>query len=263
MTTEQVPAPAPKPTGLNPLKLKSLEPKEVPEVLDFLRENGVAILVGAGLAAAVFLGWSLYRNFRSSQEVAASQQLFNAQSPEQVQAVLSQYPKTSSAPLAQLIVAAQAFDQGQYELALNQFAEFQKQHPGHELAANAELGVIQSREAMGQLEQALAEYTAFAAAHPGHYLEPAAVFGRARTLEQLGRHDEALAVYGAFLDAYADDERWAGRAEAARSFVQKEMRARARGDAPATSVVAPAALAPAFSFPGMTPEAAPSAPAAP
>ncbi len=246
MTTDPAPspAPAPQPERPNPLKSKALEPMEVPEVLTFLRENGAAIVAGAGVAAAIFLGWSLFRNHQSAQRDAAAQLLFNAQSAEQIQQVVSQYPKSPAAPLAALLLAGQAFDQGQYETAQNLFADFLAKHPDHLMADQARVGILQCLEATGRHAEAVEGYAAFVAEKPGHYLESAAVFGRARSLELLGRLDEARAVYQAFIEAHADDDRLRGRAESALAFLEKEARARASG-------IAQSPAAPAFNFPAL------------
>lgn len=244
------PTPPGAPSQPGSLKEKLLEIKEAPEALDFLRENGVSILVGAAVAAAIFLGWSLYRNHKAQQRTAAATLLFTAQNAEQVQQVINQYPSTPAAPLALLIMAGEAFDQGQYDYAQSLFNRFLQEHPTHDLRDQAAFGVIQCIEAAGRAQEALAAYEAFAAQHPGHYLEPAARFARARCIEQMGRLEEARAAYEEFL-ASQQDERWRGRAESAIAFVNKEMRARARGDAPTGM----ADQAPAISFPGLVPGA--------
>jgi predicted negative regulator of RcsB-dependent stress response len=245
--TESTP-PAP-PRSANVIKTVARELENAPELIDFLRQNGVAILIGASVAAAVFLGWSLYRNHRIQQRAAASALLFSAQGADQVQQVLNRYPRTPAAPLAQLIMAGAAFDQGQYDYAHSLFSRFLEEHPDHELRDQAKFAVIQCLEAAGRAEEAHAAYTAFAAERPGHYLEPAARLGAARCLELLGRLDEARAAYVALRDEFTD-ERWRARAESAIAFVDKEIRARARGDVSS----APAAPAPVFSFPSLFPE---------
>lgn len=256
MSTENAPeAPAEKPAGHNPLKDKALEIKEVPEVLDFLRENGISILVGAGVAAAVFLGWSLYRNLQTSQRETAAAQIFNAQTPEQIQQVVTEYPKTPAASLAQLILAGQAFDQGQYEMAHNLFAQFIEQHPDHELRDNATLGIVQCTEASGRYTEALDGYTRFIAEHPGHYLEPTATFGKARCLELLGRFEDAQAVYEGFIAGRDEDDNWRNRAESALAMLKKDMRAQARGE----KVQLLETATPAFNFPALQ-QAAPTLP---
>lgn len=266
MSTDNTPdTPATKPASHNPLKSKQLEVSEVPEVLDFLRENGVSILVGAGIAAAVFLGWSVYRNQQISAREKASAQIFAAQSAEQVQQVVNEFPKTPAASLGQLLLAGQAFDQGQYEVAHNLFAQFIEQHPDHEMRDNAAFAIIQCTEASGQFEAALTEYDQFIAAHPDHYLATAATFGKARCFELLNRFDDAKAVYEEILAAREETDPWHARAESALLVLERDMRAVARGE---KVQLLPVAATPAFSFPALqqsTPVIAPAVqtPAAP
>ena len=252
MSTEQQPSNTPeKPVGHNPLNDPALERMEVPEVLDFLKENGMSILIGVGLAVVVFVGFSTYRNYRKSQEVTASAQLFNAQATEQIQQVVAQYPKTAVAPLAQLTLAGSYFDQGQFEMAQNAFATFIQQYPGHDLTLNAELGQLQCLEALGRYDEALDGYGRFIEANKGRYLEAAAVFGKGRCLEQLGRLPEARALYEDLL--LADPKgRWAGRAEFSMQFVDKQMRAKEKG---LPLEAAPAAANVPLNLPMLTPEA--------
>jgi hypothetical protein len=140
---------------------------EVPEVLDFLKENGMSILIGVGLAWSLFVGISAFRNFRKTQESSASSMLFSSQAAEQFQQLVDQYPKTAAAPLAQLSLASEYFDQGQFEMAQNAFATFAQTYPTHSFALAAELGQVQSLEALGRLDEALDGYTKFAEAHKG------------------------------------------------------------------------------------------------
>ncbi len=241
MSTEQQPASdAPKPISHNPLNDPALVRQEVPEVMDFLKENGMSILIGVGLAVAVFVGISSYRNYRQSQEITASSQLFNSQAPEQLQQVVEQFPKTSAAPLAQLALAGGYYDQGQFEMAQNAFGAFLQKFPTHSQAIVAELGGAQCLEALGSYEEAVAGYDKFIAAHKGRYLEAAAVFGKGRCLEQLGKRTEARALYEDLL--LADPKgRWAGRAEYALQYVDKEIRLAAKGGTAPAAVVAPEA----------------------
>lgn len=263
MSTEQPAAdsnPQPVPVSHNPLKDHALEAKEVPEVLDFLRDNGTAMLIGLSLAVVAFLGWSVYRTYRSSQERTASNLLFNSRAAEQFQQVIDQYPKTSAAPLAHLTLASIYYDESQFEMAQHVFAQFLQKFPGHEMVAAAQLGNVQCQEALNQLEEAADGYARFAQEHPGHYLAPNAIFGRARCLEQLGRLDEAKAAYEDFIVAHPED-RWSARAESAIGFIEKELRARRQAPAGA-ALAAPAAGNPVFVSPVAEAPVAP-APVAP
>ncbi|MCS6770936.1 MAG: tetratricopeptide repeat protein [Kiritimatiellae bacterium] len=220
------------------LKDRLLEIREVPEAIDFLRENGVAILIGAGAAAALFLGWSLYRNFQAQKHAEAAQLLFSAQSVEQIQEVATRYSSAPVAPLAKLVLAGQAYDQGDYEYAHTLFTQFVQEHPNHDMRDQAAFAAITCLEAAGRFEEAREAYAAFSAERPGHYLSPAAEFARARCLEQMGRLEEARDEYRRFIES-APDDRWRARAESAIAFVEKEIRARGGARNPGLSPVTP------------------------
>lgn len=237
MTTEQTPQTTPAPAAPhphNPLLDPALTTREVPEVLDFMRENGMSILIGVGLAVIIFLGFSVYRNYRKSQEITAQSMLFNSRAAEQFQEVMDKYPKTSSAPLAHLALAGQYFDEGQYELAQHVFGQFLQRFPEHSLKPDAVLGNVLCLEALGRFDEALEGYDRFVKDHPTHYRAALAQFGKGRCLEQLGRLEESKAVYEDFLVNHPD-ERWTARAETSIQFVEKEIRARKSGAVPAAS----------------------------
>lgn len=265
MSTEQTPETtpaAPESPIRNPLRDARLEAKEVPEVLDFLRENGTSILIGVGLAVVIFLGYSAFRNYRRSQEITASSQLFNSRAAEQFQQLASQYTGTSAAPLAQLALAGQYFDEGQYELAQNAFTEFLQRHPGHAFETTAVLGNVQCLEALERYDEARAGYEAFLKDHPKHYLEVTALLGQGRCLEQLGRLEDARALYEDYQTANPEG-RWEGRVDAALRFAEKAMRARDQGAAVSAAPATPAAPEPILTIPAPQPAAQDLPPAGP
>lgn len=233
MTTEpQKPAPDTpvKPVSPSLRDLKDLGDLDGSDALDFLRENGVAILLGVGVAVAVFLGFSVWKNYKASAAAEAETQLFQAEAPEQIQQVIDKYGSTPAAPLAYLALAGRYFDDGQYELAESVYTQFREKFPGHTFHLSAELGMAQCKEAAGRLQEALDAFTAFATAHPDSYLASLAIFGKARCLEQLGRFDEAKAVYEDYIAANPASL-WADRADAAILYVEQSRRAAQRATA--------------------------------
>ena len=203
---------------------EELRQHEVPEMLTFLRDNGMAILIGVALAVAIFVSLSVYRNYKKTAAEQASLALFQAQTPDQVQKVLDDYGSTPIAPVAALSLASDYFNAGQFELADHHFAQFLARFPGNSLAPVAELGLAQCKEATGQLDQALEGFKKLNAEYQGHYLAPLAMFGEARTLEQLKRFDEAKALYEDFIAANPTNQ-WLNRAEASLLYVDMAKRA--------------------------------------
>lgn len=249
MNTDSKQPEEPTPAGKT-AKEQILEQHEVPEVLEFLKENGVAIVVGAAIAVGAFVGYSVWQNGKATKQVTASTMLANSQTVPQFQEIINNYSDTLAAPMATLSLAAAYYDQGQYDLARHTFIQFQTTYPDHDMLPVADLGVAQSQEAAGSLNEAISGYEAFLNRHPKHYLAPSATFGKARALEVQGRFDEARAVYEDFIAAHPDS-RWTGRAETGLEFVKKQQRAEAM---PKTSAVT---VAPVEEVSAVTEEAAP------
>lgn len=210
---------------------QQLEQHEVPEVLEFLKENGVAIVVGVVIAVAGFVGFTAWKDSKAAKVESASILLANSQTAPQFQEIINSYPGTPAVPLAELSLGGAYFDQGQYELALQVFRQFRVTYPEHEWLPVAELCEAQSLEALGNLAEALPAYQAFVDTRPDHYLMPSATFGKARVLEADRRYDDAKAVYEEFIAAYPDS-RWSPRAETALDFVGKKQRAEVAAPAP-------------------------------
>lgn len=195
----------------------------LPEALEFLKENAVAIVVGVLIAVVGFVGYIIWQNAGKAEADAAAALLFNSQTAQQYQEVVNNYPETPAAPLAMLSLAAAYFDQGQYDLALATFDGFASKYPSHDMLAVARLGSAQAKESLGRNDEALAAYEEFLKSYPEHFMIPNATFGKARVLEASGKYDEAKAVYEAFMAANPDSM-WTGRAESGLRFTGKTER---------------------------------------
>lgn len=233
---------------------------EIQKLLELFKGRGQSVLIGLGLAVAVFLGFGAYRNYTHSLALRASQLLMGARNTEQLQQVISRYSSTPSAPVAMLALASQYFEVGQYDLAQFTYAQFEQKYPKHPMARAAELGKAQCLEAGGQVGQARDAFESFAKADPDHFLTPLALLGKARCLTQLGLFAEAKVTYEDFIAANPESG-WTPLAETGLLFVDKEIRA--KGKTPETKPPAPTVpAAPSASSPAALPLWAPSAPAA-
>ncbi len=202
-------------------------PDEVQEVLQKLREYSQPILIGVAAALVAFLAVWGYRQYSANKSQQAARTYATAQSAEDLQAVVNDYPDSSVAPLARLALAQELFHTGQPEEALRHYKAFIDEHPEHIMVPGAELGRASSLEALNQLPQALEAYTEFLDAYETHYLRPMAVFGQARCLEQMQRFDEARVVYEDFIAAHPESD-WVRQAETSLEYLQRARKAAAR-----------------------------------
>ena len=179
---------------------------------DLADRYGRQAALATGVVVVAILAAFWYRTHKQNQREEAVAQLSAARTPQDLEALVSDYGDTPVIPLALLKLAKGYFDNGNYDMALTRYTEFEEKYTDHEMLPAAGLGRVHCLEARGQLQEALAGFEAFTTLHPGHFLQPEAVLGRGRCLEQLGRHDEARTVYEDFIAANPDNG-WTPRAE--------------------------------------------------
>lgn len=192
------------------------------DIKALLRAHGVPILIGICVVLAAFTIVGLRRSIGQKKADEAERMLFNARSVQDISSMISKYPATPLTPLAFLKLAKAYYEAGNYDLALNKYADFKQKYPAHDLVDVAELGRLHSMEALGQTDQAMKGFDDFARNNPRHYLAPQAMFGQARCLEQQGRLNEARALYEDFVTAHPKSD-WIPRVKELLDNVTKKM----------------------------------------
>lgn len=216
----------------------SLEQAEVADVAQFFQQYGRPILLAVGVAVAAYLAVTLYQN-RQARAGAEADRMLDSGDPDQLRALIAQYPNSAAAAAAELRLAREYYDRADYAAALALYGDFAARRPGHPMALTAKLNVAICLEALGRTGDARTAYQAFAQAHPDHFLAAQARFGEARSLEQDGQYAEAKAVYENFR-ADQPDSPWNQVAEMAVKSIEMKIRA-ARAEASAPAPVDPPA----------------------
>ena len=174
-----------------------------------LKKGTQWILVLSSLAVlAASVAFTLRARERKASDKAAID-FSVANSPEALQNVVNEHANTPVAALAQLMLGAQEFNKGDYELSLRNYEAFLSGNASHPLANAASLGRLMCLEALGRTTEALDGFAAF---DSKDVLYPQAQFGRARCLEKLDRLTEARDVYASISEALPDTI-WASQAE--------------------------------------------------
>ncbi len=197
--------------------------KEVHDALTLARQYGPAIGIGLVLGLALIL----FTVFRQQQKAASEEAAFalfqGAQTADQMQLVIDQYPGSAAAPMAKLSLASRHFRESRFDQARDHYSQFIERFPRHMMRPAAELGLAYSDEALGRLPEALEGFRSFRIAHPDHYLTPVAHLDEARLLGKLGRVDEARAIYESILDD--PDHAWRMQARTDLLYLEKDVRA--------------------------------------
>ena len=146
--------------------------------------NVVVALVVAGAALGGYKWWQ-------DRGMAANREFAQAQSFEELEAVVAKYGSTSVGNATRLRLAKAYFDASRYEDALQTYETCLKKGAPNGFAEVAQLGGAHSLEALGNLDEAFAAYSGFAEKNPKHFLAAQARMGMARILTLQGKKDEA------------------------------------------------------------------------
>lgn len=217
---EKTPAPStpePKPVGTE-------ENPDVQQLKALFAQYGKPALIAVTLAVILFLGLSIWRNQKAAKIAAASQALFQATTPEELQQQADLHPDAVTAPLALAGAAAEYYNANRFEEALETYRLFLAKYPDHLMTDTSRLGLAASFEALDRYPEAIETYQLFVTDRPDSPLRPQAQIGAARCLQQIEKFDEARIIYEDILAANADSE-WAAQAETGLLFLQKAERA--------------------------------------
>jgi len=200
----------------------STQHDEIRQLMRFLRIHAIPMAVGTCIILVAIIAVLLYRDYRRKGIEKASLMLSLAYSVQDLETLVAQHRSTPTAPLALMKLAKAYFDSGNYDMALNKYAEFEMEYPDHPLVEVAELGKAHCLEARGQLEEALSAFIAFSAQQPDHFLTSQAIFGQARCLEQLRRYREAKALCEDFVTLHPESG-WVLRAEQSLAAINRKL----------------------------------------
>ena len=143
------------------------------------------------IALIVVGGYYGVKHHIEAKKVAASSEVVNALTVEELEGAVTEYGSTATGPVLKMRLAKQYFDAGRYEEALAQYEDLEKA-PAEGFEDVPVVGKAQTLEAMGKYDEALAIFEKFAAEKPNNYLTLTAQLGAARCVAEKGDKDAAL-----------------------------------------------------------------------
>jgi TolA-binding protein len=205
------------------LKHQALENAEVKEVLNVIQKYAKPVATAIVVVCVLFLANNFFKSNRIKKEAKADAALMQAKTAEDYQAILNDFGKTPSAPLAMMGLAQEKFNAGQLDEAETLYGEFAAKYPRHDMAVQAEFNQITCKEAKGELSEAIILYGEFKDKHEGSHLAPVALLGQARCFESLDNYPEAKLVYEDIITFYPESG-WSQIAESNLGVVESKLK---------------------------------------
>jgi tetratricopeptide (TPR) repeat protein len=183
------------------LQKHALEQEEVHEVVAFFQKYSKPALVAFTAVCLIFVVSQVIKSQRIKKELTADAAFVQAASPEDLQAIIDDYPATPTAPFATIKLAQIKFNNGDVPAAEKLYQKAKDEYKQQDIALIAELGLITCKENKKQFAEAQKEYATFAKAHPESYLVPMATFNQARCFEALNKYADAIRIYDSLIAA--------------------------------------------------------------
>jgi TolA-binding protein len=168
---------------------------------DRYKKEVMAVLILALLGAAAFGG---YRIYSDRQANSAAELLASAKTGTDFQKVITQYPKTSAAGSAYLLLADAQRNEKKFAEANATLQTFLDKFPKHELTGTARLALAGNLEALGKKDEALAAYQRLVADDPKGFAAPVALYSEIHLLKEKKQIDEARRVCETLMTQYRD-----------------------------------------------------------
>jgi predicted negative regulator of RcsB-dependent stress response len=236
-----------------PTTVSTADPAPDREVFwDRYKKEVMAVLVLALLGVAAFGGYRLYSDQQANK---AAELLAGAKTAPDFQKVIAEYPKTSAAGSAYLLLADAQRNEKKFADANTTLQTFVDKFPKHELIGTARLAIAANLEALGKKDEALAAYQRLVADDPKGYAAPFALFSEIHLLKEKKQIDEARKVCETLMTQYRESRL---AAEAA-----YQLRLLKPDNAPAASPSPSVAPPPPAAAPSAEQSVAPAAPPAP
>jgi tetratricopeptide (TPR) repeat protein len=221
---------------------------------DRYKREVMAVLILALVAVAAYGGYKLYIE---RQAGAAAAQLASAKTAADFQKLISDYPDTSAAASAYLLLADNQRNEKKFTEANATLQTFLDKFPKQELNGTARLAIAGNLEAMGKKDDALTAYQRLVAGDPQGYAAPIALYSQIHILKEKKQIAEARKVCETLMTQYRES-----RLAADAAYQLRLLKADSPASVAPTPSVAPSAPGPVTAAPP-APQSSAAAPPAP
>lgn len=174
------------------------------DMFAFWDEYQAKIILAAVLLVVAVAGYGAY-TINSSRKLANAQaSLAKAESVEQLQAVVTEYPGTAASGNASLLLAGKLREEKKYDEAIAVLRAFLDKNPAHPLAGGALLSIGATLEVQGKEDEAVETYQQIATKYNDSYSAPLALLAQANIQRAKGKNAEARRSYESIVSLYPE-----------------------------------------------------------
>lgn len=162
------------------------------------------ILFGLLALLMAVAGFGAYRFYTTRRDSAAATLLAQAKAAPDFQKVIDQYPSSTAAPSAYLLLAGQQQKEQKFADANTTLQKFVSKFPKHEFVTTAKMGIAGNLDSLGKSDEALETYRRLAVDYPRSFNAPLALLSEVPLLKQKGDIEGARRVCETVLTQYRD-----------------------------------------------------------
>lgn len=175
------------------------------DLLAFWIQHRTKIVLLGGLLAVALVSFGV-SEFLRHRKVEGARALFTqAKTAGDYRKVIAEYPGTTVAGDAYLLLAAQLRGEGKYEESSALLKTFAAQYPQHQLLSGAWTSLAANLEAEGKTDEALATYQKVSTSYATSFSAPVALLAEGRLLGEKGKKEEARKVYEQIAVRFAEN----------------------------------------------------------
>ena len=163
------------------------------------------VLLFVGLFVVALAAYAISEYVREKRNTSAQTLYANAHSADDFRKVIAEYPGTSSAGDAYLMLAEKLRVEGKIDESSATLHTFIEKYPEHPLLSGAWTGLATNLEAQGKVDEALAAYQKVTTTFANTFSAPLALTSQARLLAQKGKTEEARRIYEQVMAQYQDN----------------------------------------------------------
>lgn len=182
-------------------------------ILTFFRKHRLSIIALSLLLIGAVIGGILWQIQIRKLETLASARLADSKTPDDLRAIIRDFPGTGQALVAMLTLGDLSFRQGNMVEASKIYQSILESYPDSILAPSAQLGLAAVAETTGKVDEAIRLFQSVAKRQGNPFQAAQAQFSAGRLLEDRGRWSEARLAFENLLAAHPES---AWKTEAAR-----------------------------------------------